>query len=396
MVETLHDKFTTKSVSLAQLKELIYEHPESDRALAIALLQHSAPNLSETALLDRLRALRSVTPLVRYFVAGSASPGNMLGYLFCRANGRLNWHSRGICGLPFKPIEVLQGKQIPDSIVLLEDLSTIKLNSAAKDVLQRIPDVNILDLNAFDKGVNLIDLSLGVVSIRQKLAKLTKEAKSIRDINPRMTPQEVATQVLDGAVETAATKLGANFKVIRPPQVHDLKTKHQSEPDPVKALHAEIVVPRASKEDIASYIANLSRNQRLSVATLLTDTARFHSFPSMTTQALGLHRKMQHANTLQKFDGVVVATLAALPRGLRTVRKTSVGDNMKPIVVASDSYKPYRSLRVFADRVFDYLGVENRAGYGGTRAVDIWPYMTPDNSLVAIRKFSADVLKIGV
>ncbi len=298
LVDEIFSKFTPQPISRAELGQMLDSFEGQDRALAQSILEKSAANASDVGVKIKLQALRAElehaggqsVPGQVYTLAPDSS-GNMIGYLYRKSNSM----SMEIHNIDHLAEQMKYGA--PSSIVIFDDLSTVSLTAQQKELLSKIPRVYAVDLNAFDKGINAIDLARGPQATAAKLSSLVAEARSIARQNPGLLPSGVASDLLDGAVDRAASQVGPNVKVIRSVgSYHAANLPSAAElgqMPPLDALYRQMIVPKASKEEIASFLSKYAGEEREVAARMLADGAVHNSFPQMVAKATAVHNEVQ-------------------------------------------------------------------------------------------------------
>lgn len=298
LVDDIYTKFNPELLPRQAISDMLDGFSAGDRELAVALLNQSASVSSDSILKARLQAVRSEitsatgTAAPRVYTIAPDSSGNLLGYLYRKSNSM----GMEIRGLDHLADEVAKGN-IPSSVTLFDDLASTQIGPAEKQLLQKIPEVYVVDVGAFEKAVNVIDLSKGPVAVSEKLQRLVAEAKQVQSQNAGLIPTGVAQQVLSGSVDQAAAAIGPNVKVIRPtgtlavPNLPDATTL-SGMPD-VDALYAQLNVPKATKSDIANFLTNYAGEERELAARMLADGAVHNSFPMIVQKSASLFGQMR-------------------------------------------------------------------------------------------------------
>ena len=315
LVDQIFDKFNPRPLTREQLGEILAKYSPQQQQLATALLEQSANNTSEVGLRVRMQALRDELQKVtgggipsNVYTLSPDSSGNMLGYLFRKSNSS----SMAINNIDRLAEDVANG-QIPSQIVLFDDISSQQITPAQRQLLSKIPKVYVVDVGAFTKGVNIIDASSGPEAVASKLQSLVKEAERVASANPALLPTGVAQDVLTGSVDRAATALGPNVKVIR----ESGNWHHTSMPsagelslmDPVDALYARMMAPKATKEEIAKFLTGYAGEDREMAARMLAEGAHNNSFPAIIAKAQQVNEQINtilRANGANKSDFLMV------------------------------------------------------------------------------------------
>lgn len=300
LVDDIYAKFNPEMISRADLQSIIEGVPEADRQLAVALLQESAGLSSDSILRARLQAVRSDLEKItgssgsNVYTLAPDSSGNLLGYLYRKSNSM----HMSMNNLDKLASDVASG-HVPGQVVLFDDLSSTTISQADKELLKKIPKVYVVDVGAFEKGVNVIDMSQGKQAITAKLDQLLAEAHTVRALpeNSGLLPTGIARETLSGAVDKAAADIGPNVKVIRPsgtlsiPNVPDAKSiAAMSDLD---GLYAQLNVPKASREEIAGFLSGYAGDEREMAAKMLADGAVHNSFPTMVKKAVSVYSELK-------------------------------------------------------------------------------------------------------
>lgn len=282
LVEDIHGKFNPELISKTDLTEILDRVPQQNRDLAVALLNESAGLSSDSVLKANLQALRSDIQAAtgsaapdNVYTLGANTSGNLLGYLYRKSNSM---------SMSIRNIDTIADKtHVPNSIVLFDDLSSTQLTLGQQKLLAQVPHVYAVDVGAFEKGINVVDLSKGPAAVSQKLDQLLAEAEKVRAANPGLLPTGVAREVLSGAVDRSAAAIGPNVQVIRPSGAikvpHAVPEAELSAMSDVDAIHARIDVPKASREEIAGFLSGYAGQDRELAAQMLADGAVHNSCP---------------------------------------------------------------------------------------------------------------------
>ncbi|MBC7999827.1 MAG: hypothetical protein IAF58_17870 [Leptolyngbya sp.] len=312
LVDDIYTKFNPESFSRQQLESIIERVPAGDRDLTVALLNESAGVSSDSVLKARMQSVRTEiqaalgtsSPSDVYTLAPNSS-GNLLGYMYRKANST----SMSMHNLDHLAARVKNG-DIPDKIVLFDDISSTSLSALDKALLKKIPNVYVVDVGAFEKSINVIDVSKGVASMEAKLDQLLAHARAVRAKEPNLLPTGVAQKVLAGAVDESATAIGANVHVLRPslniriPNAHTAAELNSM--SNVDAIYSQFHTAKASKAEIAAFLEGYAGEERELAAKMLAEGAVNQSFPAMVKKAVALHTQLQ--STLEK-SGLRMADL---------------------------------------------------------------------------------------
>ncbi|MBI4533526.1 MAG: hypothetical protein HY711_06225 [Candidatus Melainabacteria bacterium] len=297
LVDEIFEKFTPRPITPEQLEAILGRYSESDRKLAIALLEHSMPNCSDVGLKAQLQALRAELTsrlpggvINNPYALQPDSSGNLLGYLFRKSNSTQ---------MPLRNLDHLEKHSLPQSIVLFDDLANTEITQTHRELLAKIPEIYVADLGSFEKGLNLLDFAQGPEKVVAKLDALVAQARTVQQATPELLPHGVAQQVLNGAVDESAKTLGANVVVVRPTGKYHVTgiptTEELAAMDPLEGLYRRIVVPKASKDQIASFLTNYVGEERELAARMLKEGAVNNSFVTMVAKAKSLYEEISKA-----------------------------------------------------------------------------------------------------
>ncbi|HEY9790007.1 MAG TPA: hypothetical protein V6D22_06395 [Candidatus Obscuribacterales bacterium] len=414
LVEQVYQKFTPEYLTRQQVSDIISAFPEEDRSLAQAFMMRSASNSSDVGLRVKLQQIRpevkaqlGTSAPDNVFTLGADSSGNAVGYLYRKSNS---------LGMSMRNIDQLAGGPLPDSIVLFDDLSTVRLPESAKmplpiksnaeaafnpkapiehefafektlppelptgsaalaridgtltemvkggevselqatmmrsqlernehfvkaaniaslspsaidkllaalrvpqrspyegipaaqaqplnlskpqlDLLRKIPNVYVVDLNAFEKGINVVDLARGPEAVTAKLKALVAEAK--QNGTAKLLAPGVVQETLDGSVDRAAAAIGANVKIIRAPDNYQMSNApSQAElaaMDPVDAIHKQLTIPKTTRSEIAGFLSDYAGQDRELAAQMLANGAVNNSFSVMARKSIDVNNQIQ-------------------------------------------------------------------------------------------------------
>jgi len=287
LVGEIDQKFNPELISLRDLSKILDGYQGKEREIALALLQESTGTASDVQLRNRLQSLKgeletklgTATPDVYTLQAGSS--GNALGYLYRKSISS---------SMSIRNLDQLEGASIPSRVVLFDDLTSTPISAAQKQFLQKISQVYVVDLGAFEKSVNVLDLAGGAAGVQAKLATLMAEARQISAKNPSLLPSAVAKELLSGSVDEAARAIGANVKIIRPPSsgstLLNLAKAAETAAGEMETLHAGLNAPRASREEIAKFLSAYVGEERELAARMLAEGATHNSFAEMARKVL--------------------------------------------------------------------------------------------------------------
>ena len=489
LVDEIHGKFNPETLKKADIEAILQDVPAADRELAVALMHESAGTASDVGLKARFQALKSdisaqvgsSAPNDVYTLAPNSS-ANLLGYLYRKSNS-VSMQMHNIDNLATS----VQSGHPPHSVVLFDDLSSTPISQANLDVLKKIPNVYVVDVGAFEKAINVIDVSKGPQAVAEKLNTLLSEARQVQAANPGMLATGVARQTLVGSVDEAAKAIGANVKIIRPStslQVPNaVSAGDLAKMSDVDAIHTQYNIPKASTDQIASFLSGYVGEEREMAARMLADGAVHNSFPTMVQKAVDLHSKLTdmlgksgvnmrdllvvsdkdpggsthlvsylfgkvnglssenfvstqrlnklisagqvkdkaiayfddtiysgsqttgmldgNVSSLMPFKKVVIASLGAYDKGIKSIQGTHLASLGKVDVASSTLHQPFYSE---AHPFYSQLGSSQRnmvkniggsEGFGSVQGSLIWSYMYPDNNLAFFgSKFSGSVLRL--
>ncbi|CAN5154822.1 hypothetical protein BH11CYA1_BH11CYA1_07300 [soil metagenome] len=316
LVDDIYGKFNPEGLSKGNLENILSGVPAADRELAVALLHESAGTSSDSILKARFQALKgdiadqvgSSAPDNVYTLSADSS-ANLLGYLYRKSNS-MSMSMHNIDNL----VEQVQKGNVPNKVVLFDDLSSSTMSPSTIEALKKVPKVYVVDVGSFERAINVIDIAKGPQAVTEKLSALLAEAKAIKAKNPGMLDSGVAKQTMQESVDAAAKAIGPNVHVIRPSQnilVPNATTAGElAKMSDVDALHAQYNVPKASKEQIADFLSGYVGEERELAARMLAEGAVHNSFPVMVKKAVDLHTKLSAAlkeNGLGMSDLLVVS-----------------------------------------------------------------------------------------
>ncbi len=306
LVDDIYGKFNPETLSKGNLETILQGVPAADRQLAVALLQESAGTSSDSILKARFQALKndiasqvgSSTPDNVYTLSADSS-ANLLGYLYRKSNS-IGMSMNNIDNL----VEQVQKGNIPNKVVLFDDLSSTTMPPATLEALKKVPKVFVVDVGSFERSINVIDVAKGPQAVAEKLSVLLTEAKAIKaKYSDRLwvgsIDSGVAKLTMTESFDAAAQAIGPNVHVIRPSQ--SLSIPNATAPadlarmSDVDALHSQYNVPKASKEQIANFLAGYVGEERELAARMLAEGAVHNSFPVMVRKAVDLHTKLSAA-----------------------------------------------------------------------------------------------------
>lgn len=306
LVDDIYGKFNPEGLSKGNLETILQGVPAADRELAVALLHESAGTSSDSMLKARFQALKndiadqvgSSTPDNVYTLSADSS-ANLLGYLYRKSNS-MSMSMNNIDNL----VEQVQKGNIPNKVVLFDDLSSTTLAPATLEALKKVPKVFVVDVGSFERAINVVDIAKGPQAVAEKLSALLTEAKAIKAKHSGglfigSIESNVAKMTMRESFDAAAEAIGPNVHVIRPSQnltipnataAGDLASMSD-----IDALHTQYNVPKASKEQIASFLSGYVGEERELAARMLAEGAVHNSFPVMVRKAVDLHTKLSAA-----------------------------------------------------------------------------------------------------
>lgn len=489
LVDNIYEKFNPQTVTRSDFAKILEDIPRKDRALAVALLHESAGNSSDVLMRARLQALKGeISNAVgqsspnNVFTLTPDSSANLIGYLYRKSNS-MSMAMNNIDNL----VSSVNSGNIPNSVVLFDDLASTPISQSARAALSKVPKVYVVDLGAFEKGINIIDVSEGPEAVAAKLNGLLAEARTIRAANPKMLPMGVAKQTLENSVDKAAASLGQNVQIIRPPNniLADNATTSGAlaKMSDLDAIDAQYNIPKASKDQIAKFLSGYVGEEREMAARMLADGAVHNSFPVMVQKAVKLHQQLTNAlsnsgmkmsdvfvvsdkdpggsthlvsylfgkvngiapdhfistqglnqliasgavkdkaiaylddtiysgqqttsmlenniSSLKPFKKVVIASLGAYDKGVKSIEGTHLAKIGKVQVASSGMHQPFYS---DTHPFYSQLGTAQRnivkniggsQGFGSVQGSLIWSYMYPDNNLTFFGpSFAGSVLQL--
>ncbi len=306
LVDDIYGKFNPETLSKGNLETILQGVPAADRPLAVALLQESAGTSSDSILKARFQALKndiasqvgSSTPDNVYTLSADSS-ANLLGYLYRKSNS-IGMSMNNIDNL----VEQVQKGNIPNKVVLFDDLSSTTMSPATLEALKKVPKVFVVDVGSFERSINVIDVAKGPQAVAEKLSVLLTEAKAIKaKYSDRLwvgsIDSGVAKLTMTESFDAAAQAVGPNVHVIRPSQSLSIPNATAASDlarmSDVDALHSQYNVPKASKEQIANFLSGYVGEERELAARMLAEGAVHNSFPVMVRKAVDLHTKLSTA-----------------------------------------------------------------------------------------------------
>lgn len=306
LVDDIYGKFNPESLSKGNLETILQGVPAADRQLAVALLQESAATSSDSILKARFQALKndiasqvgSSTPDNVYTLSADSS-ANLLGYLYRKSNS-IGMSMNNIDNL----VEQVQKGNIPNKVVLFDDLSSTTMSPATLEALKKVPKVYVVDVGSFERAINVIDVAKGPQAVAEKLSTLLTEAKAIKaKYSDRLwvgsIDSGVAKLTMTESFDAAAQAIGPNVHVIRPSQNLSIPNataaSDLAQMSDIDALHSQYNVPKASKEQIANFLSGYVGEERELAARMLAEGAVHNSFPVMVRKAVDLHTKLSSA-----------------------------------------------------------------------------------------------------
>ncbi|MBS1998700.1 MAG: hypothetical protein JSS86_20390 [Cyanobacteria bacterium SZAS LIN-2] len=298
LVDEIHGKFNPETLTRKDIESILTNVAPADRELAVALMHESAGTSSDVLLKARFQSLKndissqvgSSAPDNVYTLAPNSS-ANLLGYLYRKSNS-ISMEMRNIDNL----VTSVQNGHPPHQVVLFDDIASTPISKATADALKKVPNVYVVDVGAFEKAINVIDVSKGPQAVGEKLNQLIADAHKVQAANPGMLATGVARETLQSSVDEAARAIGPNVKVIRPSgslQVPNAVSGGDlARMTDVDALHAQFNVPKASRDQIAGFLSGYVGEERELAARMLAEGAVHNSFPAMVGKAVDLHSKL--------------------------------------------------------------------------------------------------------
>jgi hypothetical protein len=318
-VEAIHEKFKGETVSKEDLKNIIESMPDSDRRLALEILSHCRANSSEAGVYKQLTAIASQIEAdpqtskavdVASFTHAPGSAGRFLGYLFSKKHstadgGRLKLETLDELQSDADSSQTERTAPLQDkTIVLFDDLSSIHLSPEALNTLRSVGKVHVVDLNAFEKGINLLDFAQGQQAVKTKLTALVCEAKvMLQQSPPSISTQQVMDHLFNKAVDKAARSIGTNVQIVRPAVAEEAPSSMPPNAplmDQIDALHSNLNQPKATIGEIAAYLRQQPAEDREATARLLTEMPQVFSLKDMFGMARELHQRV--TETMLKSD----------------------------------------------------------------------------------------------
>jgi hypothetical protein len=302
LVDEIFAKFTPASVSKNDLWKILDQFDQSQRPLAEAILEKSAATSSDVGLNASLKALRAEFERVtgssmpgEVYTLTADSAGNGLGYLFRKSNGM---------SMPIHNIDALldniQSGYTPHSIVLFDDPALMRsLTQEQRQLLAKVPKIYIADIGSFDRSVNILDVALGPKAVSDRLRGLVAQADQIAKAQPHLIPKGVANELFEETFDREARALGPNVQVIRPPAATGIANRPSAMElaamNPAESIFRQLVVPKASKEEIAGFLANYAGHERELAAQMLASGAVHNTFETMMRKTLAVQQKIESA-----------------------------------------------------------------------------------------------------
>lgn len=281
-VDQIIEKFSPAKVSLGEFKDIINSVPAEDRDLAMALLQRSQANASSSGFRQKFKQWHDggERPSEVIYTLSANSSGNFEGYFLRKS---LVDSSISINNIDELIANVTTGV-IPHQItIIMDDLMRTPLTAAQREILKKIPKVQIIDTGAFESGINMLDMAQGQDAVRTKLLQLTEQARTWRASYPSATPQDIARQVLYGNVDRVAHSLGPNVRVVHLDSVN-------SAPLSVDDLYKEMIHVKGSKQAIADYLGRYSPEDRAVLARFLTEGTSYVNFTELMERSRQLNK----------------------------------------------------------------------------------------------------------
>jgi hypothetical protein len=196
---------------------------------------------------------------------------------------------------------------------LFDDLARTPITAEQKALLAKVPKVYVVDLGAFEKGINVVDMASGPAAVAAKLKPLVEEAQQVAGTNRGLIPSGAAQEVLDRSVDRAAVNIGENVQVIRPSgnwhSSNAPTTAELAAMDPLDAIYARMVIPKASKEEIATFLSGYAGADRELAARMLAEGSVHNSFPAIIANAKKVNEQIESilaASGAQRSDFLMV------------------------------------------------------------------------------------------
>lgn len=310
-IDAIIEKYTSKPITKQQLDNIIKAIPKEDRELATMLLKYSAGNCSDVGLLAQLKALNHASlsepgirdsKLLPVYTLDSTSCGNALAYLYRKVNK---------IEIDLRNLDNLKGER---EIVLFDDLSIASISDRHRDLLKNVEQIKVVDIRAFEKGVNLFDLALGEKAVTDKLTSLVNEAKAIKQQNPKLSKEDLVQKVLSESVDEACRALGPNVQIVRSLGWRNNPLLPQEKPGTsttsVDALYRWIVVPRLQRHKVAEFLNNFDDKDLPMATHILTNGTTYHTVEHTMAKLKKLHNQIelirQHHNASRDSIRIVV------------------------------------------------------------------------------------------
>ncbi len=293
-VEQMFQKYNPETVSVKDLEAIINHFSPSDRTIIETLIERSAFNASEGGIFAQMRALHNILAMdhtAQIFTLSADSAGNGLGYLFRKVNK--------ISQLQIKNIDQLTSGNVPlpSKIYLFDDLSSSAITPEVRKLLKNIPEVVVVDLNAFEKGVNFIDFAMGKEAVIHKLTKLLQEVKTHPSNQKGLLPKSIIDSILRGNVDSVAASIGSNVKVKRVPKeiiLPGIPSKQSLDVmEPLEYLHTILSSPKVGRDAFATHLAKIPVEDREIAARMIYEGATYYSFHRMVKEMQLLGQEVQ-------------------------------------------------------------------------------------------------------
>lgn len=332
VVETLANKFNVRSMQAAEFASIFERFQGPQRELALAIMQHCLPNTSEAGLIGRIETLRPPKPQASkegnvisiardqvpdapLFAINPDSCGNLLGYLY----RKINYNSMRMHNFDHLEARIRAG-DTPQTITVLDDLSSTNISAQQKQILSGVERIKLMDLGAFEKGVNFIDMAQGVREVRGKLAGLVREAAAIKSSDPSLTTAQAVDRIFHGAVDKAAQELGPNVEIIRPiarkgsvdSQTLPAANRPENMPEDVAALWSDYSQDRWSKQALASQFKPnfyATPEQRAMLGRVLTEAVTYNSLHDTVQKAMRMGASLQYEPSMEYKEPLLVLGL---------------------------------------------------------------------------------------
>lgn len=289
LAKMIYAKFKSATLSVDQLRKVVDEFDGKERELATALLDASAPNASSVGLRNQLTGLKqNLSDLERdhgtaaFYTVGNSTPGNYVSY-FLRKSLGLQREIHGVNHLK----DLLAKGEVPEHIVLLDDFKSSSLTKEQLDLLKQVPNVTIVQMPPFEKGVNFFDMARGQDAVGQKLKELVGQAQRMANSKPGATADEIANLVLSSGAHELKEHL-PNARVISP------NTPVVGPSQSIDELHARLTPSKTTVEEIQKYLEESVGNeeQRRLLGRFLLDGAEYMGFSGIEKRSKDLYGRL--------------------------------------------------------------------------------------------------------